>query len=116
LLVSTADCQLLTAEKIYGNGSFGDLFAEICDRLMHRMNGVSVERVATLENGDESRVERALEMKHVSADIKADDAGNPIRQIPEPLDMLGALGFGRFGFVFPADNMRQHFLIVNCEL
>ena len=96
--------------KIDRNHLLRDLPAESGDFLMLGMTGILIERLAVGKCRRESRVERALEMQNVGADIKTHDLRNDADESTQFIAVVLAGRFTGFGFVFPANYMGQHCL------
>lgn len=75
---------------------------------MFRMNRVSIESFARCVCRDESCIERAVKPHYVRPGDKAFDARNRTRQRAKRGNVFGPLLVGRFGFIFPTNNVSDH--------
>jgi hypothetical protein len=79
---------------------------------MCRMVAIEIKRGSIGEYCDKASVKRALEVKNVLADIKADGVSNDLRQGHKLRPVIRTHLGRRFCLVFPTDDMGQHEL---CE-
>src|SRR5215472_1278721 len=75
---------------------------------MFGMVAIGIKRGSIGEYGDKASVKRALEVKNVLADIKADGVSNDLRQRHKLRAVIRAHVGRRFCLVFPTDDMGQH--------
>lgn len=86
-----------------------DTASEVCGQDVLRMNGISVERVAVAEDGDEPRMKGARKMKRIKADGKTFYPFDQGRKTAQARDMFLAYRLLNVGAIFPDDDMRKHF-------
>ena len=75
---------------------------------MFGMVAIEIKRGSIGEYGDKASVKRALEVKKVLADIKADGVLNDLRQDHKLRAVIRTHLGRRFCLVFPTDDMGQH--------
>ena len=70
----------LFAEKIDRDDFFGNFPADSGDRLVFRVNRITVESFAICKDGDKPRVERPVEIKNIGTDVKTLNVRDEARQ------------------------------------
>jgi hypothetical protein len=72
---------------------------------MFGMVAIEIKRGSIGEYGDKASIKRALEVKNVLADIKADGVSNDLRQGHKLRAVIRTHLGSRFCLVFPTDDM-----------
>lgn len=96
----------LSINKIYGYDLLRQIAAHRGHPLVLVMVRIPVETVVVSENGNQTGIERPIEMQDISPHAKADDPVDDRRQRPQAFAMVGPHLLARFGLIFPTNNVR----------